>query len=111
MNIPGFSRLVPDPFDPFGSIDSSLMGDCSTMISRLYNFLDGELTVERRTMIQGHLDACPSCYSAYDFEAELRIVVANKAQVQVPEALRRKIQISIQACSTMPPDPSKSTEL
>jgi anti-sigma factor (TIGR02949 family) len=111
MNSSGFGRLVPEPYDPFGNVDLSLTGDCNTMISRLYHFLDGELTEERRTKIQRHLDACPSCYGAYDFEAELRMVVASKAQVQVPEELRRKIQISIQACSTTPsPDPTRPTE-
>jgi anti-sigma factor (TIGR02949 family) len=96
----GFPRSAPEPFDPFGSIDPRLMGDCSTMISRLYNFLDGELTDDRRAKIQSHLDGCPSCYSAYDFEAELRIVVANRAQTQVPPHLVDRIRLSIFECST-----------
>jgi mycothiol system anti-sigma-R factor len=96
----GFPRSAPEPFDPFGSIDPRLIGDCGTMISRLYNFLDGELTDERRAKIQNHLDGCPSCYGAYDFEAELRIVVANRAQTQVPPHLVNRIRMSIFECST-----------
>jgi anti-sigma factor (TIGR02949 family) len=91
----GFSRPVPEPFDPFGALDPGLTGDCGTMISRLYHFLDGELTEQRRAKIQGHLDGCPSCYSAFDFEAELRIVVANRAQSQVPPQLVERIRLSL----------------
>ncbi len=91
----GFPRSAPEPYGPFGSIDPALTGDCSTMISRLYHFLDGELTEQRRAKIQVHLDGCPSCYSAFDFEAELRIVVANRAQTQVPPQLIERIRISL----------------
>ena len=91
----GFPRPAPEPFDPFGAVDPALNGDCNTMISRLYHFLDGELTEQRRAKIQGHLDACPSCYSAFDFEAELRIVVANRAQSQVPPQLVERIRLSL----------------
>ena len=46
-------------------------GNCDDALHELYGYLDGELTVERRITIQHHLDDCPPCYEAFDFEAEL----------------------------------------
>ena len=83
------------PFDPFGSVNPGLVGDCGAMLQRLYNYLDGELTDERRTKIQSHLDDCPSCFSAFDFEAELRIVVAAKCQTSVPTSLVDRIRATL----------------
>ena len=54
--------------------------DCTKAMFALYEFLDGELTGERRQIIEGHLDGCPHCFSVFDFEAELRIVVRARVQ-------------------------------
>ena len=69
--------------------------ECDDALHELYGYLDGELTVERRMKIQHHLDDCPPCYEAYDFEAELRIVIAHGCREQVPESLRRRIADAI----------------
>ena len=66
-------------------------GNCDDALHELYGYLDGELTVERRTSIQRHLDDCPPCYEAFDFEAELRIVIARKCTETVPDALKQRI--------------------
>ena len=66
-------------------------GDCVEAVHLLYHYLDGELTVERRTSIQRHLDDCPPCYEAFDFEAELRIVIARKCTETVPDSLKQRI--------------------
>ena len=85
----------PDPHDPFGPIDEAIAGDCSAMIARLDYFLDGELTDLRRVKIQAHLDGCPTCYSAFDFEAELRIVVRSRAYTEVPVDLASRIRLAL----------------
>ena len=54
-------------------------------------YLDGELTEERRIEIKRHLDDCPPCLDAFDFEAELREVIANRCKDRVPDALRQRI--------------------
>jgi mycothiol system anti-sigma-R factor len=66
--------------------------DCSDTIGRLYRYLDGELTDERRAAIQRHLDECPPCVEVYDFEAELRQVVANRCKDHVPQALVDRVR-------------------
>ena len=70
---------------PFGS------GDCRSAVVRLYHYLDGELAEEHRITIRRHLIDCPPCYSAFDFETELRVVSAHKAQEQVPAHLRQRV--------------------
>ena len=65
--------------------------NCDDALHELYHFLDGELTSERRAAIQHHLDDCPPCYEAFDFEAELRIVIARKCTEQVPDSLKQRI--------------------
>jgi mycothiol system anti-sigma-R factor len=65
--------------------------DCDETIHRLYHFLDGELTDDRRVQIQRHLDECGPCLDVYDFEAELRHVVASRCRDRVPDTLRERI--------------------
>jgi mycothiol system anti-sigma-R factor len=64
---------------------------CVEAVHQLYRYLDGELTAERRTLITHHLDECPPCFDAYDFEAELRVVIAQKCREQVPDQLRERV--------------------
>lgn len=65
--------------------------DCADSLKELYTFLDGELTVERRLHIREHLDDCQNCYEAFDFEAELRIVVSTRCREEVPDSLRNRV--------------------
>jgi mycothiol system anti-sigma-R factor len=74
------------------SLDDLLGGSCQEALETLYNFLDGELTPERRAAIQHHLDQCAPCLEAFDFEAELKLVIARCCRDQVPESLRHKIE-------------------
>jgi len=68
------------------------MGEhCIEAVEMLYHYLDGELTDERRRLIQRHLDSCPPCFDAYDFEAELRLVVRRKCYDRVPERLVERV--------------------
>ena len=71
-------------------------GDCTEAVHRIYHFLDGELTDDRRREIQHHLDDCMPCLEAYDFEAELRILIQRKCRDEVPETLRLRVYQAIQ---------------
>lgn len=65
--------------------------DCNETLYRLYTYLDGELTEERRHEIQRHLDECPPCFEAFDFETELRTVIAQRCKDHVPDTLRQRV--------------------
>jgi mycothiol system anti-sigma-R factor len=84
------------PGGPVGRTDDgedALAGfvGCDETIERLYFYLDGELTEQRRVEIKRHLDLCGPCVGAYGFEAELRKVVANRCKDHVPEALIERV--------------------
>ena len=64
---------------------------CEEALQELYVYLDGELTEEKRGAIRGHLDDCNPCFEAFDFEAELRIVISTRCREEVPESLRDRI--------------------
>jgi len=69
--------------------------DCQEAIHTLYHFLDGELTEYRRVEIKAHLEGCMPCLEAFDFEAELRVVIARKCRDDVPDSLRERIAKAI----------------
>ena len=73
--------------------------DCEEALDRLYHFLDGELTEERRVEIRRHLDDCAPCLDAFDFEAELKAVIAKKCREQVPDQLRQRVADALHEAS------------
>jgi mycothiol system anti-sigma-R factor len=64
---------------------------CEDALQELYVYLDGELTEEKRTIITGHLDDCNPCLEAFDFEAELRMVISKRCHDDVPESLKLRV--------------------
>jgi mycothiol system anti-sigma-R factor len=65
--------------------------DCEQAIHRVYEYLDGELTMWRRRAITRHLDECPPCADGFVFEVELRRVIVWKCHEEVPPELKAKI--------------------
>jgi len=76
--------------------DDHQHANCQEALEELYTFLDGELTVEKREHIRMHLDDCNPCLEAYDFEAELRIVISTKCKESVPDTLKDKIRRALE---------------
>ncbi len=52
--------------------------DCEQTLRDVETFLDGELSPEQFRDVLGHLDRCMDCYQAFDFQAELKQVIARK---------------------------------
>jgi mycothiol system anti-sigma-R factor len=81
-----------------GTDASALFGNtvnCDEAVHQLYHYLDGELTDERRERIADHLNFCGPCGGAVEFEAELRLVIANRCKDHVPESLMQRIAAAI----------------
>jgi len=66
-------------------------GDCQDAVHTLYHYLDGELTLERRVVIRRHLEQCSPCLQAFDFEAELKLLIARSCRDQLPDDLQARI--------------------
>ena len=65
---------------------------CDDAIAQLQSFLDGELDAETVALVEAHLRECSPCLEAYDFEAELRKVIAARLREDdVPGDLRARI--------------------
>lgn len=83
--------MRPDMEDPC----ETDLGSCRDALEDLFVFLDGQLTVERRLIIEGHIDRCAPCLKRYSFETELRQVIAEKCRDTVPDSLRMRIAEAI----------------
>jgi mycothiol system anti-sigma-R factor len=69
------------------------MADCNDTLRELEAFLDNELTETTVFAIRAHLDGCMDCLQAFDFHAELKIVVAQKCRNdEMPPGLLAKIE-------------------
>jgi len=67
--------------------------DCEATLRELNLFLDNELSAEERQSITGHLEACPDCFSAFDFQAELQQVIRAKCRnEEMPSDLIARIE-------------------
>lgn len=71
--------------------------DCDGAITRVYEYLDGELTAWRRRAISRHLDRCPPCAQGFTFEVELRRVIITKCSEPVPPELAARIAEALRA--------------
>ena len=65
--------------------------DCQETHLRVYEYLDGELTVWKRRAITRHLDECPPCAEGFTFEIDLRRVIVSKCTEDVPAELKIRI--------------------
>jgi anti-sigma factor (TIGR02949 family) len=67
--------------------------DCERALAEVYSFLDQELTDDLRDQIAAHLESCNPCFEAFDFEAELRMVISTRTHsIEVPDTLRIRIE-------------------
>ncbi|MEZ5321261.1 MAG: mycothiol system anti-sigma-R factor [Microthrixaceae bacterium] len=84
-----------------GRIVEDQMNDdrCETALAELYSYLDRELTEELRVEVEGHLRLCSSCLEQFDFEMEIRRIVADRCRERCPEELRARVAAALRACA------------
>ncbi|MCL4449212.1 MAG: mycothiol system anti-sigma-R factor [Actinobacteria bacterium] len=75
--------------------DNKVSADCYEALEKIYYFLDGRLTQSKRRAIQAHLQQCKYCLKAFDFETELKAVIADRLRESIPKQLRDKIASAI----------------
>jgi anti-sigma factor (TIGR02949 family) len=72
--------------------------DCGTVVRRLFDYLDGELSSEREAAMRSHLAVCARCYPHYDFERRfLEALAATREDRPAPETLRARVLESLRA--------------
>ena len=63
------------------------MSGCDNAVEYVYQYLDDEMTMTRKTRIKWHLKRCGNCMDAYHFETSLRVRIAESGKSQPPEEL------------------------
>lgn len=83
--------------------------DCEGILAELDLFLDGELDESRLASIEVHLRQCSPCLEAFDFEAELRRVIAARCRDKASDELRARIVVALEAAAHEPAAGSDTT--
>ena len=73
-------------------MDCNSLGDCADdRIVRIYEYLDGALTLDDLKEVKSHLEGCPECTEQYDLECIIRSVVRRSCQEHAPQTLKASI--------------------
>lgn len=65
--------------------------DCAQAIEWLHSYIDGELDESDLDTMRIHLDQCPPCGDAHEFERSLHVVISTKCAETIPPDLRDKL--------------------
>ena len=70
---------------------------CNEVLSWVYDFLDGEIDIERRESVVVHLQECPPCVEQYRLEEAVKTLVHRTCcQDVAPAELRVRVIARIQ---------------
>jgi len=70
--------------------------DCSETLHRVYEYLDGEMTMDDTHRIAQHLHECAPCFEQYNLDKALKALVKRSCQCEeAPVALRTQIMARI----------------
>lgn len=84
----------PVPAQPGAAMAPML--DCESVMRQLWDYLDGELTADRKTVIRSHLELCRRCHPQYRFEQSFLDAVAASAPAHSdPDRLRSKLLVAL----------------
>ena len=73
---------------------------CDDAISRIYGYLDGEISSLKRVMVRVHLRKCSGCEDAFAFEQRLKVVIRERCQEEVPADMIVKLRAILSEEST-----------
>ncbi|NHU84528.1 mycothiol system anti-sigma-R factor [Kocuria sp. JC486] len=78
-------------------------GCSGEQVERIYEYLDGALTVEDLKEIAAHLESCEDCTHESELEQVIRTVVKRSCSETAPDTLRSAIMTRIhEACGETP---------
>jgi mycothiol system anti-sigma-R factor len=67
-------------------------GDCSEVLHRIYEYLDGEMSSDDVRRVAAHLQECQPCLAEHDLDVALKQVVRRScAGETAPAAIRLQI--------------------
>ncbi|HEX9774256.1 MAG TPA: mycothiol system anti-sigma-R factor [Actinomycetota bacterium] len=69
--------------------------DCSTLIEKLYVFLDAEIGDEERAALQAHIERCVPCHGLVDFERDFKAFVRRRCGERAPKGLAERLRAKL----------------
>ncbi len=104
MNLDDGQQVDQQPPDWYKAVLLKLQSVecCDDAIEGMYFFLDNGLTSDARNAIQRHLDGCGDCLQAFNFEVELRQIIAKKCVDEPPAELVQRISTMLQHLAQSP---------
>ena len=66
--------------------------ECDEAITKLLEYLDGELEEASRSQVEYHIETCRGCFSRAELERRLRRRVAATGSARAPESLRERLR-------------------
>ena len=71
-------------------------GDCSEVLHRIFEYLDGEMSAADVRRVAAHLGECQPCLAEHDLDVALKQVVRRSCQGETaPMAIRTQIMARI----------------
>ncbi|HYO86346.1 MAG TPA: mycothiol system anti-sigma-R factor [Dermatophilaceae bacterium] len=76
--------------------DPNAPSDCSTVLMRVFEYIDHEMTEEDCTRFRDHLEACGPCMSEYHRDLLIKALVQRSCACEpAPRTLRMQIMAQI----------------
>jgi mycothiol system anti-sigma-R factor len=69
--------------------------DCTQALARVYEYLDGEMSLSDTHQIREHLDDCEPCLKQYDLDQAFKALIRRSCQESAPADLRERILVKI----------------
>jgi mycothiol system anti-sigma-R factor len=66
---------------------------CEEILSKVHQFIDGELDAASVEEIKAHLADCVACLEAFDFEGQVRTMFGTKARVCCSEEFKARLTV------------------
>jgi predicted anti-sigma-YlaC factor YlaD len=72
------------------------MIDCAEAVRQLWAYLDETVSVADRVMVEEHLARCRRCCGELDFAVELRRVLVDAREVDLPADVLRRLNETLE---------------
>jgi mycothiol system anti-sigma-R factor len=65
---------------------------CEKATTKVYEYIDREMSWRRRTIVRWHLRRCPPCHDGFDFEGRLKARVREGCMDEMPAELDARLR-------------------
>lgn len=73
---------------------------CEEALTKLFEYIDGELSDEELLRIGAHLKDCPPCEAEHRINEKIRLLVSKANGESAPHQLRERVLSTIQMART-----------